>query len=158
MLWTFFWEYGFQISLDKAYKAIRIAMNMIYRDEEKQYAKLWRYKATIKKCNVGSTIKIAIKWGFFLRFYLYLDACKRGFLAGYRKVIGVYGCHLKGRFRGQMLCRVGKDANENTFLITFAIVEIENKEIWRWLHTLLQDNIGTVAEIGWIFMFNQQKV
>ena len=120
-------------------------MKMIYRDEEKQYAKLWRYKVAIRKYNMGSTIKIAIKGGIFQRFYLCLDAYKIGFLTYCRKVIGVYRCHLKGRFKGQMLCAIGKDSNENMFPISFAIVEIENKETQRWFLTLLHDDIGIVA-------------
>ena len=35
----------------------------------KQYAKLWRYKAVVKECNVGLTIKIASEEGVFFFFW-----------------------------------------------------------------------------------------
>ena len=73
---------------------------MIYEDEEKQYANIWRYGATITESNVGKILRIDIEAGVFKRFYIYLDAYKKGFLARCRKVIGVYGYHLKGRFKG----------------------------------------------------------
>ena len=48
-------------------------------------------------------------------------------MVGYRKVIGVFGCHLKRGFIGQMICAVGicavvEDGNENMFPISFVIV------------------------------------
>ena len=56
----------------------------------------------------------------------YLDACKRGFLAGCRPLIGIDCCYLKGTTEGQLLVAVGKDGNDNIFPIAYAIVEIEN--------------------------------
>ena len=36
----------------------------------------------------------------FKRMYIRYNAQKVGFLGGYRPIIGLDGCHLKGRFRG----------------------------------------------------------
>nr|KYP53674.1 hypothetical protein KK1_024248 [Cajanus cajan] len=61
------------------------------------------------------------------------------------------------KFKGQLLCVIGKDANDNMFPISWEIVEIENKESWRWFLTLLIEDISGVEEMGWAFMSNQQK-
>ncbi|KAI5327895.1 hypothetical protein L3X38_027291 [Prunus dulcis] len=37
----------------------------------------------------------------FQRIYVCLDACKKGFLAGYKPIIGVDGCNLKDHFSDQ---------------------------------------------------------
>jgi len=39
----------------------------------------------------------------FWRMYICLDACKRGFMAGCRKVVGLDGCLFKGATNGELL-------------------------------------------------------
>ena len=47
----------------------------------------------------------------FERFYVCLDACRKGFLTGCRRVIGLDGCWFKGANNGELLCAIGRDAN-----------------------------------------------
>ena len=104
-----------------------MAFKTIHGAEEKQYERLWDYATAIMKLNVGSIVKIQIVNIVFERMYVWLDACKRGFFAGCRPLIGIYGCHLKGTTGQQLLVAIGKDENDNIFSIAYAIVEIENK-------------------------------
>ena len=106
---------------------------------------------------MGSTVKIQTANDVFERMYVCLDACKRGFLAGCRPLIGIDGCHLKGTTGGQLLVAVGKDGNDNIFPIAYAIVEIENKSSWTWFLQCLLDDIGHVDENGWVFISDRQK-
>ena len=48
---------------------------------------------------------------------------KVDFLGGCRPIIGFDGCHLKGRFMGQILVVTIRDANDNVFPFAFAVVE-----------------------------------
>ena len=64
--------------------------------------------------------------------YIRYNAQKVGFLGGYRLIIGLDRCHLKGRFGGQILAATVRDANDNIFLVAFAVVEQENKDSWVW--------------------------
>ena len=99
-------------------------------------------------------MKIQIANNVFERMYVCLDACKRGFLAGCRPLIGIDGCHLKWTAEEQLLVVIGKDGNDNIFPITYAIVEIENKCSWTWFLECLLDDIGHVDENGWVFISN----
>ena len=65
-----------------------------------------------------------------LRECIRYNAQKVGFLKGCRPIIGLDGCHLKGRFGGQILYAVARDANDNIFLVAFVVVEQENKDSW----------------------------
>ena len=125
---SFLREYGFKIFIDKAYEVKRITMEIIYGNEEKQYANIWKYGVTFRESNAGTIMKINVEVKLFKRFYMCLGAWKRGFLTRCRKVIKIDGSYLKGIFKGHLPCAIGKDANENMFPITFAIIEIENKE------------------------------
>ncbi|BFG42000.1 hypothetical protein CerSpe_282750 [Prunus speciosa] len=57
-------------------------------------------------------------------------------------IIGVDGCHLKGPFSVQLLAAVGVDANDNTYPIAYATVELETKETWSWFLEFLIDDLG----------------
>jgi len=47
-------------------------------------------------------------------FYIRLNGCKQGFLAGCRPFIGVDGCHLNITYGGQLLVAVGMTPMTNT--------------------------------------------
>ena len=70
-------------------------------------------------------------------------------MAGCRPIVGMDGCHLKGRFRGHILSAIARDENDNIFLVAMAIVEqeilipgngfcnfqrkiLENLRSWNW--------------------------
>ncbi|XP_050150570.1 uncharacterized protein LOC126625551 [Malus sylvestris] len=82
----------------------------------------------------------------FQRIYIYLGACKNGFKNGCRQLVGLDGCHLKGVFKGQLLSPVGMDANNQTWVIAYAIVELENKDSWVWFLELLAADLGIVNQ------------
>jgi hypothetical protein len=74
----------------------------------------------------------------FQRFYVCFDACKRGFLSGCREVIGVDGCFFKGACNGELLCALGRDANNQIYPIAWAVVEKETEDSWLWFLGHLQ--------------------
>ncbi|KAI5401015.1 hypothetical protein KIW84_065742 [Lathyrus oleraceus] len=72
-----------------------------------------------------------------------------------RSFIGVDGCHLKTKYGGTLLIAIGKDPNDQYYPITFGVCETKTKESWRWLLTLLLEDIG--QEKIWVFISDQQK-
>ncbi|XP_074287923.1 uncharacterized protein LOC141613087 [Silene latifolia] len=60
------------------------------------------------------------------------SAWTKGFLRGCRPIIGVDGCHLKGRFKGMLLSALSLDGNNNLFIIAYAIVGKETTESWSY--------------------------
>ncbi|XP_049399907.1 uncharacterized protein LOC125863995 [Solanum stenotomum] len=95
----------------------------------------------------------------FQRIYICFAACKFGFKAGCRKIIGVDGCWLKGPMYGtQLLSAVEIDGNNNIFPISHAIVEKENKETWTWFLTYLASDLDIHEdEASWTVMSDKQK-
>ena len=82
----------------------------------------------IHSINPGSNAYIQRDRVFFQWMYICLDVCKKGFINGCRPVICLNGCHLKGEYRGQLICAIGKDVNDNIFSIAFTVAETETKE------------------------------
>ncbi|KAL4330886.1 hypothetical protein AHAS_Ahas13G0444900 [Arachis hypogaea] len=116
------------------------------------------------RTNPGSTTQILVDRPSithqprFMRMYMCLNSVKQGFLASCRPIIGVDGCHLKGDHGQQLLVAVGRDPNDNYFLIVVAAVEAETRDSWGWFINLLLDDIGDVSRRKWVFMSDQQKV
>ncbi|XP_057444916.1 uncharacterized protein LOC130737170 [Lotus japonicus] len=104
-----------------------------------------------KDTNPGSIIKLELeprinKNPEFKRFFVCLDAMKKGFVRGCRPWFGIDGCHLKGPYGGVLLSAMAVDGNKGMFPIAFAIVEIECKESWMFFLSLLNDALSSVPE------------
>ena len=131
---------------------------------KEQYAQSDDYCEELYKTNLGSTAVLSVNRShlelqpYIERFYVFLEACKRGILSACRPFIGVDGCHLKGEFAGQLLTIVGKDGNNGIYPIAIAVVEAETKESWTWFLSRLLEDTGGVNEQRWTFMSDQQKV
>ncbi|PNX78018.1 hypothetical protein L195_g033991, partial [Trifolium pratense] len=102
-------------------------------------AKTTSNRGTTAKINVTPVLEGPPQ---FKRFYVCLDASKRGFKAGCRPFIGLDGCFLTGYYGGQLLTAVGTDANNQNFVIVYDIVDAENKDNWKWFLTLLHEDLG----------------
>jgi hypothetical protein len=84
-----------------------------------QYKLLCNYQLESLRSNPGSTVVVKkdldYKDPMFQRMYICLDALKKGFLAGCRKVVGLDGCFFKGATNGELLCAIGRDANNQMY-------------------------------------------
>lgn len=94
----------------------------------------------------------------FNGLYIGFSALKKGFMAGCRWIIGLDGCHLKTHLGGQLLCAIGKDANNQMFPIAWAVVGAENEMYWTWFLKILMEELGIRDGNGVTFMSDQQKV
>ncbi|KAG8391485.1 hypothetical protein BUALT_Bualt01G0192600 [Buddleja alternifolia] len=63
----------------------------------------------------------------------------------------------KGLFKGQLLCAVGRDKNNNLYPIALALVEVEKFDTWKWFLDLLIRDIGSAEEKDWAFLSDRQK-
>jgi len=89
--------------------------------------------------------------------YICLDACKKGFTEGCRKVLGLDGCFFKGAMNGELLCAIGRDANSQMYPIAWAVVEKENNESWDWFCDILFRDVRVGDGEGWVIISDQQK-
>ncbi|XP_014496741.1 uncharacterized protein LOC106758320 [Vigna radiata var. radiata] len=154
-------KYNVGISRCMAYRAKNLAREQIDGSFKEQYKRLYDYAHELLAKNPGSTVKLKVEdvggEVVFKRFYVCLKACKDSFKSC-RPIIGLDGAFLKGKYGGELLTAVGRDGNDQMLPIAYCVVEVENKESWRWFLELLIDDLGG-PEIcaSFTFMSDQQK-
>ncbi|KAK9168867.1 hypothetical protein Syun_001007 [Stephania yunnanensis] len=89
----------------------------------------------------------------FTKFYVCFEACKKGWLEGCRKIVGLDGCFMKGLCKGQLLCAIGRDGNNQMF----PIVQVENTTTWTWFIRCIQRDIQLGDGAGITIMSDMQK-
>ncbi|XP_022635890.1 uncharacterized protein LOC111240489 [Vigna radiata var. radiata] len=128
-----------------AYRAKTHASDEVAGSFTKQYTRIYDYAHELLERNPGSTIKVKVEpfdgKVIFQRFYACLKACKDSFLSC-RPIIGLDGAFLKGQHHGELLTVVARDANDQMLPLAYAIVEVENKDTWKWFLELLIEDLG----------------
>ncbi|XP_024199878.1 uncharacterized protein LOC112203090 [Rosa chinensis] len=119
------------VSFQQVYRTKRAALSMLERSMKEQYAKVQDYAKELKKPR---------------------------FKAGCRPLLGLDGCHLKSAYGGKLLSAVWVDANNTSWVVAYARVEMESKDSWDWfLGLLVKDLEITGEENGFTFISNKQK-
>ena len=122
------------LSLSQVYRSRKASRGLITRNEEAQYDLLRDYEEMMRRTDVGSKVIMQKKMKNenaepkFKRMYIRYNTQKASFLGGCRPFVGLDGCHLKGRFGGQLLSATVKDGNDNIFPVAMVVVEQENKD------------------------------
>jgi hypothetical protein len=152
------------VSISKCKAAKKIVMDKLLSGLKEEYTKVFDYQLELLRSNPGSTIVVCLdptimEQNIFQRFYVSFEALKKGFKAGCRKVIGLDGCFFKGACQGELLCAIGRDANNQMYHVAWAVVEQETKENWEWFIGLLIKDLDINNDgDGWVFISDQQKV
>ncbi|WVZ71885.1 hypothetical protein U9M48_020417, partial [Paspalum notatum var. saurae] len=149
------------VRLSKLKRAKAIVLKKALDARKGQYEKLYDYQLELLRSNPGSTVVINKEDNtdppVFKRMYICLEACKKGFMAGCRKVIGLDGCFFKGANSGELLCGLGRDSNNQMYPVAWAVVDKENNENWSWFCDLLSRDIKMEGGKDWVIISDQQK-
>ncbi|CAN6171229.1 unnamed protein product [Urochloa humidicola] len=149
------------VSISKLKKAKSMVMHKALDAMKGQYQRIYDYQLELLRSNPGSTVIVHkekdVEPPTFQRMYICLDALKRGFLAGCRRVVGLDGCFFKGATIGELLVAIGRDANNQMYPIAWAVVERENNDSWDWFCDLLFRDLQVGDGADWVFISDQQK-
>ncbi|CAI9276504.1 unnamed protein product [Lactuca saligna] len=155
-------KFGIQVSMGQCRRAKKYALKLVEGNLVEHYGKLWPYGHEILRTNPRSTMKLDMKDGpygkkYFSKLYCCFQGVKQGWIEGCRRVIGLDGCFLKGFFKGELLCAIGRDANDKIYPIAWVVVNVENKQNWKWFLELLIDDLHLNLGNGFSLMSYQHK-
>ncbi|CAN1131398.1 hypothetical protein LINPERHAP2_LOCUS6379, partial [Linum perenne] len=157
-------DFGIVVSLMQCSRAKKLVLKKTFGAYEAEYAILRTYAEEILRISPGSSVKIMVDTNnpnnvhHFQRMYICFDSLKKGFLVGCRKIISLDGCFLKGLCKGELLTAVGRDANDQMYIIAWCVVEVESKSSWDWFLEQLQTDLNMGNGAGWCFSSDQQKI
>lgn len=158
-------DWHYHVSIYAIWRAKKKALEKINGKHVDQYAKLWEYGNQLLKVMPESTIKLMtedqeLEGGRkkFKRFYICLGPLKIGFKNGYRPLLGLDGCHLKGPYGGQLLAAVATDANDGMYPLAWTVVEAENNDSWEWFLQNLKQDLQVQNDGAFTFISDRQKV
>lgn len=150
------------VSVSQVKRAKYLVMQRWLDATKGQYSKIFEYQVELLRSNPGSTVVVKLEpdcaESIFQRIYVCLNACKQGFMDGCRKVVGLDGCFFKGATNGELLCAIGRDANNQMYPIAWAVVEKETNDSWDWFCALLFKDVKVLDGAGWVIISDQQKV
>ncbi|XP_019166889.1 PREDICTED: uncharacterized protein LOC109162659 [Ipomoea nil] len=156
-------ELNLNVTVSMCRRAITGILKKLDIGYESQFKRIRDYAQECLNSNPGSTVKIHTTSTVpnsplvFQRIYVCFNAMKKGFLGGCRKFIGLDGCFLKGKLKGEILSAVGRDGNNQMYPIAWAVVEIENNSSWSWFLNLLKTDLEIEDSTQWTLMSDQQK-
>ena len=104
-------DFHCDVSIAKCKRAKHLVLQQALDSTKGEYSKIYDYQAELLRSNPGSTVVVVmdpemVMKKVFQRFYVCFDACKKGFLAGCRRVVGLDGCWFKGATSGELLCAI----------------------------------------------------
>ena len=100
-------ELRVHVHYSKCKRARRMILDAYSGTFISEYSELEAYEDELMRSNLGITIKVELSRDelregrrVFKRMFVYLYACKRGWKAGCKPIIGLYGCFLKNKIHG----------------------------------------------------------
>nr|KAJ0213062.1 hypothetical protein LSAT_V11C400179330 [Lactuca sativa] len=138
------------VSEGQCYRAKKKAQDILIGKLSKHCARIREYGGEIMRSNPVSTTKVGVDIkedgrSVFRRFYVCFKAIKDGWIRGFRRVIGLDGCFLKGQCKGELLTAIGRDDNN------------QNKAKWLWFIEFLVEDLGLQFGEGLTIIFDQHK-
>ncbi|WMV25820.1 hypothetical protein MTR67_019205 [Solanum verrucosum] len=140
-------ELGLKVGRRICYKAKMMILRENMGDWNMEFSRLCDYTEVIKQTNPGSSVwvrmdrEIVPGKNLFVYFYVCLDALKKGWKEGCRRMIGFDGCFLKGACKGELLVAVGRNGNNQMFPIAWAVVDKETKHSWSFFINYLKEDL-----------------
>ncbi|XP_057523977.1 uncharacterized protein LOC130803793 [Amaranthus tricolor] len=132
-------DFGIVVGDQKCWYAKVEAKVMLYGNGADQYKRVYDYANVVRMHNPGSSAPVKvlpeIERPIFQSMFICLKPVLDGFLAG----------------------SVGKDGNNNIYLLAWAVVDVEDFRTWSWFLTNIKECLGTDDEKGYTFMFDRQK-
>ena len=155
-------KWKISVSRPQCQHARNKALRWIEREYDEQFGWLRDYCSEIRSSNANSSVELDCLKNddgihVFNRFYVCFDVLRRNWKETCRPLIGVDGCFLKSRMKGQLLVALGRDGDKAIYLIAWTVVQVENKVNWLWFVEKIKVDLGLDEGDGYVMVSDRQK-
>ncbi|EXB73701.1 hypothetical protein L484_026864 [Morus notabilis] len=148
-------ELKVHVSYWKAWRGGKFAQDLVRGTPEHGFAMLPSYCYILKKENPGTVTHIEVDAeNKFLYFFMALGVAISGFRY-MRKVIGIDASFVKTKYKGMLIVASAQDSEYHSYLIAWALVDIEKNASWTWFLEKLKELIPNSSELCFISDRNQ---
>ena len=128
-------QWKISVTRNQCQSARKKALQWIEKEYDDQFSRLRDYAAEILESNKDSHVEVECLVSdegkdMFNRFYVCFDSLRRTWKESCRPLIGIDGCFLKNKVKGQLLVALGRDANNRIYPIAWGVVKVENTDNW----------------------------
>ncbi|KAG7582076.1 Zinc finger SWIM-type [Arabidopsis suecica] len=155
-------QWKISVTRNQCQAARKKARQWIEKEYDDQFARLRDYAAEILDSNPDSHVEVDCLTNeegkdMFNRFYVCFDNLRKTWKESCRPLLGIDGCFLKNKVKGQLLVALGRDANNRIYPVAWGVVKVENTENWVWFVKNLKEDLGLGDGEGYIMLSDRQK-
>ncbi|XP_024016207.1 uncharacterized protein LOC112089690 [Eutrema salsugineum] len=155
-------KWRINVTSNQCQSARNKALRWIQREYDEQFARLRGYCREIVDANIGSTVALECipndqGLDVFNRFYVCFDVIRRSWKDTCKPIIGLDGCQLRAKMKGQLLVAMGRDGDNDIYPIAWAFVPAETKDNWLWFVKKLKIDLDLKNGDGYIMMSDRHR-
>nr|GLL35967.1 uncharacterized protein LOC109167005 [Ipomoea trifida] len=123
----------------------------VNHNHRKSYNRLPWFCEKVQETNPGSVTRLMVNAEKrFERLFVSFIAAIHGFQNGCRPLIFLEASNLRSKYKETLLTATAVDADDRFFPVSFAIVDIENGDSWRWFLEQLKTAISALRPVTFI--------
>ncbi|RZC56615.1 hypothetical protein C5167_015470 [Papaver somniferum] len=141
-------KFGLSLTYKQAYLCNKRGMELCRGIPDDSYQHLVGYSHMLSGDNPDTVTKILTYTNDrFVYYFLALGVSVSGFISSFRPAFALDGTCLAGERLGVLLTAVALDANEQSYPLAFAIVDVESKNSWEWFLCRVHNLIGNIDDL-----------
>ncbi|CAI0542687.1 unnamed protein product [Linum tenue] len=147
-----FRDFGIEPNYAQVRRAIEHARVEMLGSYTEAYKKLPWYCERLQEANPGSSTNLVVdnESNKFQRLFISYRALVEGFQNGCRPVLYLDSTPLRSKHHEILLTASALDGDDGIFPVSYAIVDIENKDSWQWFLDQLRSAISSSEPITFV--------
>ncbi|XP_011017875.1 PREDICTED: uncharacterized protein LOC105121077 [Populus euphratica] len=146
-----FQDFGMELNYSQVWRGIEDAKEQLQGSKKEAYNLLPWFCEKIEEANPGSFVKLSIgDDSKFQRLFVSFHASILGFQNGCCPILFLDSTTLKSKYHEILLTATALDGNDGFFPVSFAIVDVENGDNWKWFLEQLKDAISTSRSVTFV--------
>ncbi|WCJ29975.1 hypothetical protein M5689_011567 [Euphorbia peplus] len=147
-----FHDFGIKLNYTQVWRGIDEARGQLQGSYKQAYTRLPWFCNKMVEANPGSVVNLCVgdDDNKFQRLFVSFRASINGFRNGCRPLIFLDSTPLKSKYYEVLLTATGVDGNDDAFPISFAIVDVENEDNWKWFLEQLKSAISMEEPITFV--------